>query len=158
MVEGVLFHFTKPDPNWPIEKKYVKKIDGKRKSFIHQNDAMLHLFDNGVRKFRRLTKEIREYKNISNLPVYQFWHIENRVGYVLYDYEPYIDDQDNFKKRRAFVWRFVGFGRSCFAKTKKKLAEKVRDLIHEYNNKPAELGYNTYPYFTRYYREGLKTN
>src|SRR5699024_2582465 len=113
----------------------------------------LFLFDNGIKKLRRLTKELTEYKDYSKLPIYEFWQIENRVGYVLYEYEPYIDGSEKVKRRRAYSWRFIGFGRSCFAPTKDELKEKVKGLIHEYNNAPAERGLLTYPYYTQYYRE-----
>src|SRR5690606_9613829 len=108
------------------------------------------------KNFRRLTKEIYEYKDSTKLPIYEIWHIENRVGYVLYDYEPYLDENNNVKKRRAYVWRFIGFGRSCFAKTQEELKEKVLKLIHQYNNEPDEYGYNLYPYYTKHYRIKLE--
>lgn len=62
MSEGILFFFTKPDPFRPIEEKYVTEINSERKSFLHEDDAMLYLFDNGIKTFKRLTKETHEYK------------------------------------------------------------------------------------------------
>lgn len=59
---------------------------------------MLYLFDNGIKQFNRLTKEIYEYKDPTKLPTYEFWHIKNRVGYVSYDYEPYIDKDNKVRK------------------------------------------------------------
>lgn len=149
----ILYFFTKPDPNRPVEEQYIAEIQGNRKSFINKDDALLYLFDNGIKKFKRLTKEVHEYKDITKIPTYEFMHVENRVGYVLYDYEAFIDENNNVKKRRAFVWRFIGVGRSCFAKTKEELEQKVISLIHDYNKKPEELGYKTYPYYTKHYRE-----
>lgn len=153
MTIGLLFYFTAPDPLRPIEEKYVTEINGKRNSFISEEDAMLYLFDSGIKNFYRLTKELTEYKDPSKLPLYEFWHIENRVGYVLHEYELYVDENDEVKRRKAYSFRFVGFGRSCFAKTKEELEIKVRELINEYNNAPEEKGYHTYPYYTQYYRE-----
>lgn len=152
MTEGILYYFTKPDLNRPIEEQYVAEIDGVKKSFVNQEDAILYLFDNGVNKFKRLTKELHEYKNPNNLPTYELWHIENRVGYVLHGHESYVNENNKIKKRKAYIWRFVGFGQSCFAKTEDKLKEKVKRLIQRYEKKPKEFGYNTYPYFTQYFR------
>src|SRR5690625_4407788 len=117
MTVGLLFHFTKPDPLRPMEEKYVTDINGKRESFVKEQDAMLYLFDQGIRKFHHLTKELTEYKDSSKLPLYEFWHIENRVGYVLHEYELYVDENNEVKRRRAYSFRFIGFGRSCFAET-----------------------------------------
>lgn len=156
MNQGILFYFTKPSPNRPIDEQYVAEIKGERTSFVHQNDAMLYLFDNGVRKFRRLTKEVKGYKNIKNIPFFEFWHIQNRVGYLVHGYQRYIDENDKVKQKRAYVWSFVGFGRVCFAETKEELKSKVLERIEEYRKIPPVKGYNTYPYFTRYYREEIK--
>lgn len=153
MSEGIIYFFSKPDPNRPIEEQYVAEINNERVSFIHEAEAMLYLFDNGISTFKRLTKETHEYIDISKIPTYEFWHVKHRVGYVTYGYEPYIDENDVVKKRQAFVWRFIGFGRYCFAKTEIELKENVLNLINHYNNMPEELGYNSYPYYTRYYRE-----
>jgi hypothetical protein len=152
LVEGKLYLFNKPDPNRPIETKYVTEIEGQRKYFVHQEDALLYLFDSGVKTYKFLTKEDREYKDLTKLLTYELWHIKNRIGYVQYDFESYIDEDDEVKRRRAFVWRFVGFGRSCFAKTKEELEEKVLLLINHYNEDPEASGHNTYPYYTRHYR------
>ena len=94
MTIGLLFYFTKPDPLRPIEEKYVTDINGERNSFVKEQDAMLYLFDKGIRKFHRLTKELTEYKDSSKLPSYEFWHIDNRVGYVLYEYELYMEGDE----------------------------------------------------------------
>jgi hypothetical protein len=153
LAEGRLYFFNKPDPNRPVDENYVAEIDGKRKSFVRKEEAMLFLFDNGIRSYKNLTKEEKDYKNFAQVPTCEFWHIENRVGYVLNDYEQYVDENDEVQKRRAFVWRFVGFGRSCFAPTKEELEEKVQSLIQQYKEDPKEQGFNTYPYYTRYYRE-----
>ena len=158
MAEGILYFLTKPDPHRPVEEQYVTEIKGKRKSFIHQDDAMLYLFDNGIKTFKRLTKEIHEYKDITKISAYEFMHIDNRVGYVLYGHEPYIDEDNNVKKRGAYVWRFIGFGRSCFAKTEDELRDKVLTLINRYNKDPENLGYNTYPYYTKHYRDPISLN
>lgn len=77
MSKGILYFFTKPDPYRPIEEQYVTEINGERKSFIHQDDTMLYLFDNGIKTFRRLTKEIHEYKDITKVPIYEFMHVAN---------------------------------------------------------------------------------
>lgn len=118
---------------------------------------MLYLYDNGIKYFQRLTKESHDYKDITKIPIYEFWHIQNRVGYVLHDYELYINENDEVKRRKAFVWRFIGFGRSCFAKTKEELKEKVLNVIQKYNDEPQDLGYNSYPYYTRHYREQVNS-
>jgi len=156
MSKGLLFYFTNPDPLRPVEEKYVTEIDGERKSFLHQEDAMLYLFDNGITNFHRLTKELSEYKDSSKLPLYEFWQIQNGVGYVLHEYEQYMDENKEVKRRRAYSFRFIGFGRSCFAATKEDLQEIVKQLIHDYNEAPMEKGYLIYPYYTKYYRE-IKT-
>ncbi|MCM3667911.1 exonuclease domain-containing protein [Mesobacillus maritimus] len=70
----------------------------------------------------------------------------------MYDYEPYVDGKNEVKKRRAYVWRFVGFGRSCFAPSKEELKKKVQELIDGYKEDSEGYGYNAYPYYTRYYR------
>lgn len=152
MTEGRLYFLNKLDPNRPIEEKYVTEIDGIRNSFISQDDAMLYMFDNGIRKYKYLTKEEIEYKDFTKIPTYEFWHILNRVGYVLYDFEPYLDKSGNVKKRRAYVWRFIGFGRSCFAETEEKLKQKVVLLIEKYNKGPEDRGYNRYPYYIKHWR------
>lgn len=149
---GYLYYFTKFDPDRPIEEKYVTEINGERKSSVKQEDAMLYLFDNGITNFHRLTQELSEYKNPANLPVYEFWKIENRIGYVLNEYELYLNNDNEVKKRKAFSFRFIGFGRSCYAETKEELKEKVKNTINEYSNAPIEKGYKTYPYYTQYYR------
>ncbi|MEH7249254.1 hypothetical protein V7114_21060 [Neobacillus niacini] len=122
------------------------------KSFINKEDAMIYLFDHGVRTFKYLTKALSEYKDYRKLPIYEFWHLDNRVGYILYDFEQYVDENDEIKKRKAYVWRFVGFGRSCFAPTRKELGAKVLNLILQYRADPEECGRNTYPFYTKYYR------
>lgn len=152
MAEGILFYFTKPDINRPIEEQYVTEIRSERKSFVHQEDAMLYLFDNGVRKFNRLTKELHEYKDIRTLPVFEFIQVENRVGYVVRDYLPQLDKNNEIINKRVFIWRFIGFGRTCTADTKDELMEQVNQAINEYNNAPEELGCNSYPYYTKNYR------
>lgn len=153
MSEAFLFYFNEPDPNRPIENKYVTQINGERKSFMNEEDALLYLFDHGIKTYKYLTKEPEKYKSdITKLLTYEFWHIENRVGYVSYDYQPYIDSGGSVKKKRAYVWRFVGFGRSCFAPTKEELEEKVRKLIQEYKRDPDNRGFNTYPFYTKHFR------
>jgi hypothetical protein len=152
LIEGRLYFITKPDPDRPIELKYRTEFDETQKWFEKQEDALLFLFDNGVRKFQFLTKELSEYKSLKNLQTLELWHLENRVGYVLYDYQSYVDEKDEVKKRKAYIWRFVGYGRSCFAKTKEELNDKVLSLIHYYKEDQENCGHNTYPYYTRYYR------
>lgn len=151
MSEGLLFFFSKPVSYRPIEEKYVTEINGDRKSFIHEHDAMLYLFENGIRKFKRLTKEVDEYADITNLNTYEFWQMDHRIGYVLYGYEPYYDENGDVKKRRAYIWRFVGFGRSCFAPTIEELKDKVLKVIHNHKQDPEKRGFNKYPYYTKYY-------
>jgi DNA polymerase-3 subunit epsilon len=152
MSEGRLYFFNKPYPGRPIEDKYIAEIDGLREFFMRKEDALLYLFDQGVKQFQYLTKELPEYINTKNLLTYEFWQLENRVGYVQHDYERYVDQNDEVQKRKAFVWRFVGFGRSTFAPTHEKLKEKVLALIHHYNGDPDECGHNTYPFYIRHYR------
>lgn len=110
------------------------------------------MFDKGVRTFNFYTKEISEYKKLDNILRYEIWQIEDRIGYVLYDYEPYVDVQGNFKKRKAYVWRFVGFGRSCFAPTREELKEKVKEQIQYQKEDPKGFGLSTHPCYTKYYR------
>ncbi|MGQ4668600.1 hypothetical protein ACUIJN_22735 [Metabacillus halosaccharovorans] len=152
MTEGRLYFLTKPDPNRPIDHNYVTEIEGKRKYFINKEDALLFLFDNGIQNYNYLTKEASEYKDLKKVPMYKFWKIQKRVGYVLYDFEPYVDANNEVKKRRAFVWRFVGFGLGCFAETEEELKEKVQTLINHYQEDPENRGYNKYPFYTRYFR------
>lgn len=152
MKEGKLYFLNKPDPTRPIENKYVAEFEDQKKSFIHKEDALLYLFDNNVKTYKYLTKEANEYKDLSKVPTYELWHIKNRVGYVLYDYEFYEDENKEIKKRRAYVWRFVGFGRSCFAETIEELKEKVSVLINHYQEDPDECGHNVYPFYTKHYR------
>ncbi|MCM3667910.1 hypothetical protein M3181_02700 [Mesobacillus maritimus] len=80
MTEGKLFFFNKPDPPRPIENKYVTEINGLRKSFMRKEEALLHLFDNGISSYKFFTKEEKDYVNILKVPKYEFWQIENRVG------------------------------------------------------------------------------
>ncbi len=150
--KGILYYFKKPDPNRPIGENYVTEINNFRKSLVKEEDAMLYLFDNKVKFFHRLTKELQDYKNQTNLPLFEFWQIKNRVGYVLYDYEHYINELGEVKKRSAYVWRFIGFGSSCFASSKEELKKKVLLLIKEYCNDIEGRGYNAYPYYTKYFR------
>ena len=152
MNEGRLYFLNTPDPNRPIEEKYITEIEGQRKSFVREEDALLYIFDNGVRTYKYLTKEALKYKDFNKLPTYEFWHIGNRVGYVLYHFEPYVDENNEVKKRKAFVWRFVGFGRSCFSQNREELKEKITKLINHYKEDPEERGFNIYPFYTKHYR------
>lgn len=147
MSYGTLYFFTKPDPHRPIEEQYVAEIGNDRTSFVDESDAMLYMFDNGIKTFKKLTKEANTYKDLTKIPTYEFHQIEHRVGYVTYGHEPYVDENDTVKRRRSFVWRFIGFGYPCFAKTKEELKVVVSKLITEHNNAPTKLGYNTYPYY-----------
>lgn len=152
---GKLFYFTNPHPDLPIDERYVAETDtGIKESFVHKNDALLFLFDHGVRSYQSFTKEISVYKNLKNIPIYELWHLENRIGYVLFGFESYIDSEGNINKRKSYIWRFVGHGRSCFAPTREELTQKILDEIHKHVADPEERGYNIYPYYTRYYREG----
>ncbi|MDX5476381.1 MAG: hypothetical protein LPK00_12675 [Bacillaceae bacterium] len=153
MHKGTLYFFTKPDPNRPIENKYVTEINGDRNSFMNKDDAFLYLFVNGVKEFKYLTKELDEYKNTDKTISYEFMHIENRVGYVIYDFEPFIDENNKMQKRKAYVWRFIGFGRSCFAISKDELKRKVINLLEQYKLEGETKGYYKYPFYTRHYRE-----
>lgn len=152
MSEGRLYFLNKPYPGRPVEERYFTKINSLKEFFVTKEDALLHLFDQGIRNFQYLTKEISDYKNTQNILTYELWHVENRVGYVQYDYERYEVECGEVKKRRAFVWRFVGFGRTLFALSKEELKEKVRELIQHYNEDLDERGYNKYPFYTRHNR------
>lgn len=150
---GRLFFFDKQLPNVPIDEKYIVEIEGmNRESFLKIEDAMLFLFDHGVRQYQYLTKEIHEYKNKKAIKTYELCQIKNRIGYVIYDDETYIDTDGKVKKRKAFVWRFIGHGRPCFAPTKEELLEKVMAVINLHKEDPENRGFNTYPYYTRHYR------
>lgn len=140
MLDGRLYFFNKPDLDRPIDEKYVVEINGKRKSFVKEEDALIYMFDLGVKTYQSLTKEVSEYKNIKQVPIYEFWHIENRVGRILYDYEFFVDESGETQKRKAYIWRFVGFGRSCFAPTKEELKELVLTEILEYKKDSGERG------------------
>lgn len=152
MKEGKLYFFDYPDPHRPIECKYVTSIDGINNYHVKKEDALLYFFDKGVTTYQFLTKKEENYKKNAKIMTYELVQIENRVGTLLYDYEHYVDENNNVKKRKAFVWRFVGFGRSCFAPTKEELIDLVRKQIHEYQNDSDGRGYNTYPYYTRHFR------
>ncbi len=155
-MDGVFYFFNYIEPGRPVEENSVVEIEGvlnNRKSFLREDDALIYLFDSGAKTYKYLTKEIGKYKNTKNLFTYEFWHINNRVGYVKHDYEHYVDENGTVQKKRAFVFRFVGFGRRCFAETKEELKDKVLAVITEYNTDRKQRGYNTYPYYTRYYRE-----
>ena len=152
MTEGRLYFLNKPDPSRPIEEKYIAEINNLRKSFINQEDALLYLYDNGVKTYKSLTKEALEYKDIKKLPTFEFWHIENRVGYVLHTYKPSVNENAENKRKKSFVWRFIGFGKSCFSDTKEELATEVQSLIAHYKKDPENRGFNTYPFYTRHYR------
>jgi hypothetical protein len=156
MTDGILYFLNTPDPNRPIEEKYIAEVNGLTKSFINKEDAMIYLFDHGIRTFKYLTKNLSEYKDYRKLPIYEFWHLDNRVGYVLFDIEHYVDENDEIKKRKAYVWRFVGFGCSCFAPTSEELEAKVLTLILQYKADSEECGHNTYPFYTKYYRKQVK--
>jgi hypothetical protein len=149
--EGKLYFLNTPDPNRPIENKYVVEFDDIEKSFEKEQDALIFMFDNGVTNYQFLSKKLSKYKSLKNIQRFEFWHLENRVGYVSYDYERYYDENDKMQKRRAYVWRFIGYGRSQFAETREELEDKVLSLIHYYKEDPAECGHNIYPYYTRYY-------
>lgn len=129
------------------------EIEGiETKSFINKDEALLYLFDNGVKTYQYYTKLISEYTNTKQIPIYELWHIGNRIGYVLDDYEPYIDESNAVQYRKSFVWRFVGYGMPCFAADKETLAENVLKLIDYHKNDPEDRGLNEYPYFTKCYR------
>jgi hypothetical protein len=51
---GRLFFLTTPDPGRPIEETYIAEIDiiGS-KSFVTKEEALLFLFDNGVKTRKR---------------------------------------------------------------------------------------------------------
>lgn len=152
MKEGRLYFINTPDPNRSVELKYLSEFSENKKWFENQEDALIYLFDNGIRKYTYLTKELSKYKSSENLLTYELWHLENRVGYVTYGDEQYYDENKQLKKRKSYIWRFIGHGRSCFAETQEELKDKVLSLIHHYKEDPEACGYNTYPYYTRYYR------
>ncbi|NLP50247.1 hypothetical protein [Bacillus sp. RO1] len=152
MKEAKLYFFDYPDPNRPIECKYITSIDGINNYHEKKEDALLYLFDKGVTAYQFLTKKEENYKKNAKILTYELLQIENRVGYLIYDFQPYVDENDTVKKRKAFVWRFIGFGRSCFAPTKEEIVELVKKQIEEYQNDTDNRGYNTYPYYTRHFR------
>ncbi|MBU9721961.1 MULTISPECIES: hypothetical protein [Bacillaceae] len=155
-MEGKLYFLNYVELGRPIDENYVAEIDdvpNSRKSFGDKADALLYLNDNGVKTYKYLTKEASEYKSLKNLLDFEFWRIKHRVGYVSYHYEFYEGQNGEVKKRRAYVFRFVGFGRSCFAETKEELTEIVLEIIAEHLADPRERGLNTFPYFTKYYRK-----
>lgn len=155
-VTGKLYFLNYSEVGRPIEENYVVEIDddhSSRKSFAEKAEALIYLFDNDVKTYKFLTKEISQYSSIKNLLNFEFWHLKNRIGYVTYDYEQYVDESRKVQKRRAYIFRFVGFGRSCFAETKEQLKEKVLAIISEYKKDPEGKGCNTYPYYTKYNRE-----
>jgi hypothetical protein len=78
MTDGILNFLNTPDPIRPIEEKYIAEVNGLTKSFINKEDAMIFLFDHGVRTFKYLTKAISEYKDYRKLPTFEFWHLDNR--------------------------------------------------------------------------------
>lgn len=150
--EGRLYFLNTPDPNRPVELKYLAEFAENQKWFEKQEDALIYLFDNGVNVYKYLTKELEKYKNLNNLLTYELWHLENRVGYVTYGDEQYYDENNELKKRKSFIWRFIGHGRSCFAETQEELKVKVLSHTNYYKEDPEDQGYNTYPYYTKYYR------
>lgn len=153
MSEGKLYFLNKPDHNRPIELKYLVELNEIQMWFEKEEDAQIFLFDNGVRKYKYLTKELSEYKKgLKNLQTFELWHLENRVGYVTYGFNNYYDENDKPQQKRAYIWRFIGYGRSCFAETHEELKDKVLSLINHYNEDPEECGHNIYPYYSRYYR------
>ncbi|MEA3320957.1 MAG: hypothetical protein U9Q88_13195 [Bacillota bacterium] len=152
MNEGELFFLNTPDPNRPVELKYLAEFDKNHKWFEKQEDALLYLFDNGIKKYKYLTKELDKYKSLKNLLTYELWHLENRVGYVTYGDEQYYDENEKLEKRKSYIWRFIGHGRSCFAQTPEALKDKVLSHINHYKEDTEDRGYNTYPYYTKYYR------
>jgi hypothetical protein len=151
-MEGRLYFFNKPDPNRPIELKYLAEFGETQKWFEKEEDAKLFLFDNGIRKYQYLTKKLSEYTSLKNLQTFELWHIKNRVGYVTNGYQKYYDVNNNVQQKRAIIWRFIGYGRSCFAETQEELKDKVLSLINFYNDDLEECDHNTYPFFTRYHR------
>lgn len=152
-MNGRLYFLNNDSPDRPTEEKYVVDIEGlERKSFIFKKDAMIFMFDNGITTFHYLTKEISEYINTGSIRQFELWHIENRVGYVIYDNEAYVDENDKVKHRKSYIWRFIGFGKPCFAENQELLKEKVKLLIAEHKKDKYNLGLNEYPYFTKYHR------
>lgn len=150
---GRLFFLNKPVPHRPAEEKYVVEIEGmERKSFVEKNDAILFMYDNGITSYQYFTKEVAEYINIKQIPFYELWRIEHRVGFVLYDFEYYTDENNATKKRKSYVWRFVGYGKPCFAPNKESLKEKVQEVVMRHLEDPDKRGLNEYPYFTKCYR------
>ncbi|WP_407728483.1 hypothetical protein ACJMCD_28585 (plasmid) [Priestia megaterium] len=150
---GNLYYISKPQPNIPREDRYLAEVNRDiKKSFIHEEDALLFLFDNGIRYFQRFTKDILEYKNTKNIPTYELCHLNNRVGYISHGNQPYTDETGKVQKRKAFIWRFIGYGRSCFAPTREELKEKVASLIQQYKEDREGKGFNIYPFYTRHCR------
>ena len=136
----------------PVECKYAAEIEGERQYFVNKEDALLYLYDHDISVFQFLMKEVSKYTNITSIPHYEFWHIKNRIGYVVHDNEYYNTVDNITKKQRAYVWRFVGYGRSLYASTKDELKEKVIEQIHQYSEDVNQRGYNIYPFYTRYNR------
>jgi len=150
---GNLYYLSKPQSNIPREDRYLAEVNRDiRKSFIYEEDALLFLFDNGIRYFQRFTKDILEYKNTKNIPTYELCHLNNRVGYITYGNQPYINETGKVEKRKAYIWRFIGYGRSCFAPTREELEGKVTSLIQQYKEDGEGKGFNIYPFYTRHCR------
>lgn len=59
--------------------------------FHLREDALIFLFDNGVKEYQFLTKKLLDYKSLRNIQTYQLWHLENQVGYVIHGLENYVD-------------------------------------------------------------------
>ena len=152
MKEGKLFFFKTSDPNRPVELKYLAEFAHNQKWFEKEEEALIYLFDNGVKSYKYLTKSVGEYKNLKNLLTYEFWHLENRVGYVTYGNQLFYDENNELKKRKSYIWRFIGHGKSFFANTQEELKDMVLSHIHYFKEDPENRGYNTYPYYTKYYR------
>lgn len=152
-MQANLFYFSKPSPSRPAENKYVVEIEGMdSKSFSDKNVAILFMFDKGVNSYKYYTKEISAYKNLKQVPTIEIWQVGHRIGTVTYGDEFYTDENNEVKKRKSFVWRFVGFGKPCFAPTTEELREKVWETINRHLLDPDERGLNKYPYFTQFYR------
>ncbi|MEH7136984.1 hypothetical protein, partial [Priestia megaterium] len=133
--------------------RYLAEVNRNiKKTFIYEEDALLFLFDNGIRYFQRFTKDILEYKNTKNIPTYELCHLNNRVGYISYGNQSYINETGKLEKRKAYIWRFIGYGRSCFAPTREELEDKVTSLIQQYKEDREGKGFNIYPFYTRHCR------
>ena len=145
------------DNNIAIENKYAIYSDGNNaKYFTEQDDAIIYAFDERYNHISLLSKPIKDYKIDKNgepvLPKPQeLLQIGNRVGRVYHDFLDFEKNGASVREKQH-IWRFVGHGYPCWADTKDELMTKVRLAVETFMIDAEKRGYNTYPYYTRYYR------